>query len=208
VPVAGVAKVSNLPGAVSTRWVQATERAQRLLIVSEVRHWVSHWEASSGRSRRCGGEGCALCALGGQRQLRMVVLCVDGRGNDILFEFRERHRAVLEGILERCKTTVGVRISVWKDGSAKNSPVCVKYIDQEHAQEREISRLVESFGLPPVMVTVKNGQVSIGELREQTEDECEATALLEDVFNKAAARVRMADAESVGRQGRGEEPPR
>lgn len=200
--------MSELPKAVSIRWVAATERAQRLLIVSEVRHWVSHWEASSGRSRRCGGEGCALCALGGQRQLRMVVLCVDGRGNDILFEFRERHRDVLQQILERHKTTVGVRISVWKDGGAKNSPVCVKLIDKEFAQEREIARLVESFGLPPVMVTVQGGQVSIGEQRPDIEEKLEVNRHLDEVFNKAAARVLRADAESVGRLGFGEEPQR
>lgn len=191
--------MSELPKAVSVRWVQPTERAQRLLIVSEVRHWVSHWEAGTRRTRRCGGEGCALCALGGQRQLRMVVLCTDGRGNDLLFEFRERHRGVLQGILERYKTTVGVRISVWKDGKAINSPVMVKAIDQEYAQEREISRLVESLGLPPVMVTVQGGQVSIQEQRPQLEEAIAQERLLEDVFDRACERVRLRDAESLGR---------
>ena len=114
---------------------------------------------------------------------------------------------MLTKILESYKTTVGVRISVWKDGKATNSPVCVKVIDQEFAQEREISRLVETLGLPPVMVMVMDGSVHIGEERPDLDERIETARRLEDAYDRACQRALGRDAKSVGRQGFGEEDP-
>jgi hypothetical protein len=83
-----------------------------------------------------------------ERQVRVVILCVDENGREKLVELRERHREVFD----RYDSMVGLRIRVKRSGTARNSPVDLKVVKEEHAVERDISRLVESFGLPSISV--------------------------------------------------------
>ena len=90
--------------------------------------------------------------MGCQKILRFDVMCVDDRGEDRLFELRERHRKVLEAAISQFGSTVGLRVVIRKEGSAPNSAVDVRVLGREAAIERCISRLVESFGLPPILM--------------------------------------------------------
>lgn len=137
----------SIPSVLPT-WVVATDRRQELLIISEPTHWVSHWDVQLRRSRRCGGRECYLCSVGAQKQLRVVVMAIDSAGREKLLELRERHRELLDGI----GSFVGARVSIKREGQAKNSPITVKYLEHSAAHERDISRLVESFGLEPILV--------------------------------------------------------
>lgn len=129
-------------------WFKPSERKQELLIVSEPYHWVSHWDVQLRRSRRCGGELCYLCHCGMEKQLRVVLLAIDREGKDTLFELRERHREKLDKQGNLC----GLRVKLWRAGSARNSPIEIQVGDFGAAVERDISRLIDSLGLPPINV--------------------------------------------------------
>lgn len=133
---------------VKVLWFKALERKSEVLIISEPTCWVSHWDPNVNRGRRCGGMQCYSCAVGAQRQMRAVVLVVDSRGKEHLLELRERHREQLDS----WESTVGLRISIKKEGGARNSPVSIVALGFEAAVERDITRLVAVLGLPAVMV--------------------------------------------------------
>ena len=120
-----------------------------LLCCSDIHYWVSHWDPQRRRSVRCGGSGCYGCQQGAPKIVRGVVLGVDTQGRDRLFEVRQRH----ENVFESYETTVGLRISIRKLGAATNSPVEVKVVGEEYAYRRDITRLVDSLGEKPVMLS-------------------------------------------------------
>lgn len=134
-------------------WFSATEKRTELLIISQAHHWISHWDPARHRSVRCGGSRCLACSYGAQKQLRVVVMAVDQYGKEFLLELRERHRERVD----KYPTTLGLRIRIRKTGSAKNSPVEIVVIEESHAIERDISKLVDCLGERPVLVAEDEG---------------------------------------------------
>lgn len=141
-----------LPRSEKPEWVQVTQRRQELVILSEPTPWQSHWDTTKMRSRRCGGRECQLCAMGMPKQVRYVLLCVDSHCHERLLELRERHADYLERIIAEHGSTVGVRVAVLRDGTAKNSPVSFRALCRESVISRDIKLLVERFGLPPLLM--------------------------------------------------------
>jgi hypothetical protein len=145
----------KLPTSESPKWIQLTSRAQTLVALSKVEHWFSHWDPNQGfkgKTRRCGGERCALCALGAQKQLRFVILVKPTAvGSPAkLIEFREPQRNALEMLI--AAGTVGTTIKARKEGNASNSPAHLEVmkLPKAHVIETCITRLVQSLGLPPL----------------------------------------------------------
>lgn len=146
---------------VQPRWFKATVRRSELLFVSDVFGWVSHWDVSARRSRKCGGRSCGLCSFGYPKVARFVVVAVDQWGTDWLVELRERHREFIERLREGRGTAAGARVVVCKEGEALNSAVCFTLLGREPVVIRDISRLVDSLGLPAITVRSEN---NIGEI--------------------------------------------
>lgn len=134
---------------IGPKWVKFTDRWQEFITISEPHHWISHWDTEAQRSRRCGEDLCYMCAIGVPKQLRVVILCRDSKGHEVLIELRERHREVFE----HYEPMTGLRFKARKMGTARNSPVEVVPMDFAAAVARDISRLVDSFGLAPVVIS-------------------------------------------------------
>ena len=141
-----------LPRSDRPEWIQATQRRQEIVLLSEATHWVSHWDTAKGQSRRCGGELCQLCQIGSPKVLRYVLLCVDSHGRERLLELRERHADYLDQLKNNHGSLAGLRCVVSKDGAAKNSPVSFRFLTVESVIRRDITLLVASFGLSPLLV--------------------------------------------------------
>ncbi len=130
---------------VGAKWLKPGPHWATVLVISEPATWVSHWDARIFKSVRCGGPGCSMCATGYQKQLRVVMMGIDISGRDRLFEVRERHRQ----LFDQYESTVGMELRIKKKGTANNSPVEVEVLGFRQAVERNILRLVESFGEEP-----------------------------------------------------------
>lgn len=141
-----------LPRSDKPEWVKVTQRRQELVVLSEPTPWVSHWDTAKMRSRRCGGKECMLCQLGMPKQIRYILLCVDSHCAERLLELRERHADYLDRLIAEHGSMVGLRVSVLRDGTAKNSPVSFRFLARESVVSRDIKLLVERFGLPPLLV--------------------------------------------------------
>lgn len=141
-----------LPRSDRPEWIQATQRRQEFVVLSEATHWISHWDTVKAKSRRCGGAECQLCQIGSPRVIRYVLLCVDGHGRERLLELRERHADYLDQLKTTHGSLAGLRCVVSKDGQAKNSPVSFRFLSVESCVRRDITLLVASFGLPPLLV--------------------------------------------------------
>lgn len=136
----------GFPDAVRPEWVRWTGHWQEFLVISEIESWVSHWDARIGKSRRCGGPGCALCHMGYQKQLRVVVMTIDKSGRDTLIELRERHRTYLDGV----ESVVGLKVRMKKMGAARNSRIELDIIGSQEVATRDIKRLVLCLGEEPL----------------------------------------------------------
>lgn len=145
--------MSKLPPKDKPLFVTFTERRQEFIVCSRVEHWVSHWDQTAGKSRRCAGSDCHLCHLGVPRVTRFVVMALDTHNRECLIEMRERHRHILEQLEASVTNGEGVRITCRKEGTAKNSPVTVTILGHEAVFRREIQKLVDTFGLPPLRMT-------------------------------------------------------
>lgn len=141
-----------LPRTEKPEWITVTQRRQEVTVISEPTPWISHWDTVKMRSRRCGGDTCQLCQMGMPKQIRYILLCVDGHGHERLLELRERHADYLDSLIREHGSTVGLRVAVLRDGPAKNSPVSFRYLTREPAVARDIKLLVARFGLPPLHI--------------------------------------------------------
>jgi len=83
--------------------------------------------------------------------LRFVVMAIDDRGKEVLVELRERHRDLAERLDDLIKNGQGHRLVGRKEGPARNSPVCLVLAGPVEVFRREITRLVESLGLPALL---------------------------------------------------------
>lgn len=146
--------MSRLPEPDKPQFAKFSERRSELVICSRVEHWVSHWDVEKGRSRKCAGLECSLCAVGVPRVTRFIVMAIDSRGHEVLVELRERHRHILEQIEATVTNGEGVRITARKEGQARNSPVTFTILGPEAVYRREISKLVDCFGLPPLITKI------------------------------------------------------
>lgn len=161
-----------LPKASALRWYRGDSRKREFMILSKIEFWRSHWDAGQRRSRKCGGEECALCRLGFELTLRYVVLGIrEGHGPELL-EFRARHYPVLKLLDESERRGVGAFIRVYKEGTATNSPVMLELSRRERdpsANEVSISRYVEAFGLPAKLISDMEEQPESGPLEAPLE---------------------------------------
>lgn len=163
-----------LPRSEKPEWVVVTQRRQELVVLSEPTPWVSHWDTAKGRSRRCGGKNCQLCQFGMPKQIRYVLLCVDSHCQERLLELRERHADYLDRLIAEHGSTVGLRVAVLRDGTAKNSPVSFRFLARESVVSRDIKLLVERFGLPPLLIEAipekQQGKQLINDLEKDLDD--------------------------------------
>lgn len=135
-----------------TLFWKATPRRAEFLVISEIVTWISHWDVEIRQPRRCGGRHCYLCSVGAQKIPRMVVLALDSNNNEWLVDLRERHEITLLKMQEGGMGAVGSRICIRKEGLHSNSPVSITFLAKEYAHGRDISRLVETIGLPPLLL--------------------------------------------------------
>lgn len=136
----------------SVRWIKLTDRRTELLVISEIVAWTSHWDVHANRSRRCGGSDCAFCAMGATHNRRWVLMALDSGLRECLLELREAQREKVQQLYQEYGTLVGVRLRLRKEGKASNSPVFLEGIGREFAVARDITRLVETLGLPPITI--------------------------------------------------------
>ncbi len=159
-----------LPRSEKPEWVKITQRRQELVVISEPTAWTSHWDTVRMRSRRCGGGNCQLCQMGMPKQVRYVLLCVDGHGHERLLELRERHADYLDRLISEHGSTVGLRVAVLRDGPAKNSPVSFRALGREPAVSRDIKLLVAQFGLPPLLIEAQPLKIETPKLINDLQD--------------------------------------
>lgn len=135
--------MNEAPPRVGTPWYHPQQELDVVICLTQVEHWVSHYSPEQGRSVRCSGDNCPLCAKGWGQQLRVVIGVQSAKQGRCLMELRERHRQVFEGL------EIGRKIRVCKTGSAKNSPVECALMGLIEAEEWSIAPLVAHLGLNP-----------------------------------------------------------
>ena len=130
-------------------WYKPSVLPVEALIIGAA-HWYSHWDASIGRTRRCGGIACALCAAGRSVEQRYVLMCRI-LGDEQLVELRSRHWLILSEIQDIYGSVIGATIRLWRDSSASNAPVSVSFVSfTSDVIERSITNLVARFGAEPL----------------------------------------------------------
>lgn len=115
--------------------------------------WASHWDPNLGRSRRCAGAACALCAKGGRPQLRYVFLVRLTDGTEAWLELREAQYRDLLDLQEVYGDLVGMRLRVYKSTPHPRAKVVLERVGAEAVPyERDVSNFVARLGLPPLLL--------------------------------------------------------
>lgn len=142
--------MANLPLPSKPKWFMATQQGRELVCLSDAHFWLSHWDSDVGRSRRCGGSDCVLCAAGLRPVYRFVFLVEDRTHRDWWLELREAHRAAIESANCPSSGCCGAVFYVSRRGPGKRGRVVVDHIGIEPKQEIDCSVFVSSLGLPPL----------------------------------------------------------
>ncbi len=145
--------MAALPRSEKLRFMEITSRRQRVVVISKFRAWLSHYDVTERKTRRCGGATCLLCQMGLASCYRYVAMVVDQNGTHKLLELRERHLGLLEVIRNDPKGEVGCILNVRKAGDAINSPVEVTCSDRQNVIEQDIQKLVDVLGLPAKFIS-------------------------------------------------------
>lgn len=151
----------SAPKEEKTLFYVPTDRRKEFTALSNVEYWYGHWDPGINRTRRCGNQICAMCAMGYSRKLSMVCLVRDESNKEYWLELRERHRAVIDQGEEGKGKFAGSRLVVKKEGNAKNSPVFIGFLGKEFVERREIVNFVEKLGSEPLLI--QKGSTSTSE---------------------------------------------
>lgn len=173
----------QLPRKKTLMFLVASTRRQRVVVVSKIRFWISHWDISVNQSRRCGGSLCWFCQMGVSSQYRYVCLVVDQAGEQKLVELRNRHYGLMERLRNQPKGELGAVLVIKKMGEARNSPVEITATDQEQVIEQDISRLVETLGLAPKFIqdAAIAEESAVDKLLEETQRRLESQFNVDDL---------------------------
>lgn len=132
------------------RPLQVTHERLRVITVSEWFALATHWDKEVWRSRRCGGGECLLCCRD-NRPLVRYYSCVELPNNELrLLELRKRHSETVHLLQLQHEPGVGHELEVWKNGSAKNSPVQVEVLGTWDIEPVNLATFMEFVCLPPL----------------------------------------------------------
>lgn len=187
-------------------WLSATTRRQRVVVISKIRFWVSHWDVSAGQSRRCAQATCALCQAGLPQVYRYVVLVVNSSGLQQLVELRDRHYGLMESLRNQPRGELGAVLTIRKTGDARNSPVEITSSDQEVVVEQDITRLVDCLGLPAKHVHDVEGvmNASVERMLDEAVASCGDVVVRRDAIESADQAERDRQIAQVRREGSSE----
>ena len=134
-------------------WLPSSKRTTAI-VLSPVEWWFSHWVRDLKRSRKCAGNNCLHCAQGDPVVLRYVLAIRRADGIPCLIELRDRHRELLNEMCAHPDGAPGHILAIKRKTEAAKSWIEVELLsDQKEAMvPMDISRLVATLGLPPLLV--------------------------------------------------------
>lgn len=127
-------------------WIRATETTIHGVVCSRVGYFSGHWSARLRRSVRCLGDVCPVCISGEEPRPFYYIFVELDDGSRGVFEIPTRHFEFAEWLDETESGGVGVRIAIWKDGKAKNSPLNLRSEGFEEVDELDIWPFVQTLG--------------------------------------------------------------
>jgi hypothetical protein len=134
----------------SVRWYRAAERPSDVVAVSDCYEWASHWDVDAGRTRRCGGAECVLCADGSPVVRRYVFFVRCSMGIVWALELRDGQRRAIEAA-NRDGSCLGALFRLRLEGRALD---CAYMGKDTVTIERPIDAFGESLGLPAIRAAV------------------------------------------------------
>ena len=144
-----------------SRFLAVSDQARQVVVISEATVVASHWLPAEGRSQRCGGPGCPLCAGGDDPTDRAYVWVQAGDGTDRIFEFRARQEEQLNAQGVMIEQIEGVELRIRRKGQAYNSPVMVEVVGRIPGQGRRgpDEKLLGLSPPAPVLPDQPNGKL-------------------------------------------------
>ena len=158
-----------LPEPTGPRFLKVGTQMLKAVCLTRIEHWYAHFDARIRMPVRCGGEGCQYCDAGRVPELRFVVGIREKRIGRALLELRERHRGLVEELNNHESEGVGCKLTIYRTGTAMNSPINVELEGWEVADEWDIGRLVESLGFSHPGRIPQSDEVAMTENHELNE---------------------------------------
>jgi hypothetical protein len=152
-------------------------------VVSRLRPIRMHWDQTANRARVCGRHVCALCRDGMKSEIRWLLRLQETPDSHYLLELRERHRSFCEEVSAVQDRNLSAVVSVFRDGTLRNSPVECQLLREGVATALfDLRRLVDACYLPPI--TLREG------IRVEPDDPLPALGQVQDtrILDQISAR--------------------
>lgn len=129
-------------------WFSASTVSKYVVVRSKVAWFGGHWIGSARRSIRCSGKECTICKSGAVARVFTYVF-VEQEDNEILvFEIPERLFGLAQELEASATGGPGCRLSISREGSAKNSAIVAMIVGFEECEELDSEAFVRTLGLP------------------------------------------------------------
>lgn len=127
-------------------WLRASTQSKYVTTRSAVGYFIGHWSAAARRSLRCEGSGCPICASGGEPKAFMYCFVELAEGEVMVWEISPRLLDLAMEIDELAKRGIACLVQIWREGTAQNSPVSARVLDQKELDELDIVPFIDSLG--------------------------------------------------------------
>lgn len=133
-------------------WVKLGSQWKQFTVLSPVTWWPSHWENSLRRSRRCGGDLCAVCHSGTRALWRYDVLLEDEFGQRFLFELPTTWYEFIQQLADLPTGGAGAILRLRRSPGSGKASYERDWLDTIKVEPVHIDGLVACFGLPPLLI--------------------------------------------------------
>lgn len=130
-----------------------------LTVATEVTWFYGHWDKIEGRTRRCGGEVCALCEIGQKRTPYFYLGVVEDDGPLRVLECGRSLRSLVEYCNENGVESIGRRFRVRKKGVERNSSFEYELMGRVLIDELTLEPFVATLGLEPLLTVELGGRI-------------------------------------------------
>jgi hypothetical protein len=127
-------------------WLRVGTVTKYVVVRSKVGWFRGHWSRQIGRSIRCAGDGCTICATGVQARVFTYVMVEDQNGEVLVWEIPERLFALAQELEASLFNGPGCVLGIVREGTAKNSRLNAFITDQQDTEELDIWAFVDTLG--------------------------------------------------------------
>lgn len=130
-------------------WFHASSITKYVVVRSRVGWFEGHWSQRGGRSIRCAGAECSICASGREPEVFWYLFVALDTGEVLVWNPPARLEPLMRELDEQIDGGVGCVLGIQREGLRSNSRIQAAIVGYEPCEELDIAPFVATLGGDP-----------------------------------------------------------